>query len=96
MPEALLTDIEVAKILRLNRRTVCNWRYTGLGPPWIKLSSGSVRYALSDIQAYLAGLPRVQPKPRVRKPTNKQPSQAKGRVPRTVEHYDQPNEDPKR
>jgi len=49
---SLLTDVELAKILRLSRQTPRYWRVKGIGPRFILVGS-SVRYAIDDIEEYL-------------------------------------------
>ncbi len=53
-----LTRTQAAEILGLRPKTLANWSLLGRGPRWRKLGRGkksSVRYSMSDIEAYLAG-----------------------------------------
>lgn len=58
----LLTEVEVAERLGVNRRTVQGWRYRGSGgPPWLKLGTGRsarIRYEPGDVDDYLAAARR--------------------------------------
>jgi len=47
-----ITTVELADLLRTSPETVRYWRYTGYGPPGIKVGR-RVLYAASDIQAWL-------------------------------------------
>jgi DNA-binding transcriptional MerR regulator len=49
----LLTTIEVAKLLRVNRSTVSRWRSAGVGPPVTWLSAGIPRYRRHDVLDWL-------------------------------------------
>ena len=54
----LLTEAEVAKLLKVGRRTLAGWRARRVGPPWADLSAGKgrkscVRYPLADLQAWI-------------------------------------------
>lgn len=51
MPEFLTPD-EVAAMLRVDVRTLANWRSAGTGPRFTKVGR-LVRYARSDISDYL-------------------------------------------
>ena len=52
----LLTTADVAAMLDLNPKTVQNWRYLQVGPPYVK-HRGRVYYRAVDMKAYLAALP---------------------------------------
>ena len=52
--ERLLTTRQVAAILNVKVGTLKKWRQRGLGPPFLKLDSGVVRYRLDAIQKYLS------------------------------------------
>lgn len=62
--EELLTEREVASILRRSVQALRNDRCAGRGVPYLKVC-GSVRYSPRDLMAYLALRPRggEQPKP---------------------------------
>lgn len=51
----LLTEYEVADLLRVRPSTVKNWRKKALrrGPSFIKIEHRFVRYRLRDIESYL-------------------------------------------
>lgn len=49
----LLTPSEVATTLRVDTKTLANWRFKGTGPAFLKIS-GLVRYSTEDIQSFLA------------------------------------------
>lgn len=51
MPEAHLNQIELARRWRLSHRTLERWRWTGEGPPYLKLG-GRVVYRLDDVAAF--------------------------------------------
>lgn len=48
----LLMPEEVADLLRVDERTLANWRYRGIGPVFTKLG-GLVRYAKPDLDAFV-------------------------------------------
>lgn len=52
----LLTTNDVAEMLDLNPKTIQNWRYLQVGPPFVK-HRGRVYYRAADMKAYLAALP---------------------------------------
>lgn len=54
--DKLLTQKEVKEIIGLADSTLEQWRLKGKGPKFIKLGR-LVRYRLSDIDAYISGLP---------------------------------------
>ena len=54
--EALLTTVEVAQMLRVDRSTLSRWRSQGLGPRVIWLGVGCPRYRRSDVQDWLEGI----------------------------------------
>lgn len=47
----LLTTADLAERWIMSEGTLENWRQRGLGPTFVKLE-GTVRYRLSDVQAY--------------------------------------------
>ena len=49
----LMTPLEVARRLRVDTKTLANWRYLGRGPSFVK-DGGVVRYPSEDFDAYLA------------------------------------------
>jgi predicted DNA-binding transcriptional regulator AlpA len=50
--EALLTEIEAAKILRLSTRTLQAWRIKAVGPSFVR-AGRAVRYRRPDILAWV-------------------------------------------
>ena len=50
---ALATEEELVTYLGKPRGTLRNWRYRGIGPRWLKLEGGNVRYRWSDVEAWL-------------------------------------------
>ena len=52
----LLTTNDVAAMLDVSPKTVQNWRYLLVGPPYVK-HRGRVYYRAADMKAYLADLP---------------------------------------
>jgi predicted DNA-binding transcriptional regulator AlpA len=53
MDRELLTEKEVAKLLRLSRQTIATWRQLGKGPVYIRVAGGAIRYGMNDIQDFL-------------------------------------------
>lgn len=54
--QPLLTEREFAALFGVSVRTAQEWRQTGQGPPFLKLSDkkrGVVRYDPADVQAYI-------------------------------------------
>lgn len=49
---ALLTESDVAALLRVDRRTVQAWRQRGTGPRFVRISNRAVRYRPSDIAEF--------------------------------------------
>lgn len=49
----LLSPEEVSMILQIKISTLSNWRSRKLGPPFIKLPSGSIRYELKALNEYI-------------------------------------------
>jgi hypothetical protein len=49
----LLTQREVAEVLRLSERTLERWRVAGIGPRFIRLNH-SIRYRQQDLDAHVA------------------------------------------
>jgi predicted DNA-binding transcriptional regulator AlpA len=54
----LLGEAEAARILGLSVKTLRRWRWAGQGPGFRKLGR-AVRYASSDLQAYIAAAHRT-------------------------------------
>lgn len=51
-PEPLMTEQEVAQLLKRSVKTLRNDRSAGRGPKWLKVG-GSVRYRLADVIEWL-------------------------------------------
>jgi predicted site-specific integrase-resolvase len=51
--EGLLSPDDVALLLKVDLRTLANWRYRGFGPIFTKLG-GIVRYTRSDVNEFVA------------------------------------------
>jgi predicted DNA-binding transcriptional regulator AlpA len=51
--ERLLTPAEVADRLQNTQKTLNNWRALGIGPAYVKMENGSVRYRPSDVEKWL-------------------------------------------
>lgn len=49
---ALLTPDEVAEKLRVDTRTLANWRYRGCGPVFLRFG-GLVRYSTADLEQFI-------------------------------------------
>jgi predicted DNA-binding transcriptional regulator AlpA len=49
----LLTEVEVAGILKMKRQTLRNWRGQRVGPRFIKLRDRSVRYRRGDVEEWI-------------------------------------------
>lgn len=49
----LMTPQEVARRLRVDTKTLANWRYLGRGPSFVK-DGGVVRYTHEALHAYLS------------------------------------------
>lgn len=52
--DAILDTNETAEYLKVPRRTLESWRSQGLGPTFIRLTHGKVKYRLSDLIKFLA------------------------------------------
>lgn len=53
LSQGLLTPDEVANLLRVDERTLSNWRYRGIGPIFSKVG-GLVRYTRSDVNSFVS------------------------------------------
>lgn len=49
----LLNPHEAAEYLRLEQRTLNNWRHRRQGPPYYRVGA-RIRYSLPDLQAWVA------------------------------------------
>jgi predicted DNA-binding transcriptional regulator AlpA len=50
--ESLLSEDQLAEIIGKPARTLRQWRYTGVGPKYLKIGA-TVRYRPSDVEAWL-------------------------------------------
>jgi predicted DNA-binding transcriptional regulator AlpA len=53
--QPLLTPSEAAAYLGVTTKALENWRGTGTGPSFIRLSARCVRYAREDLEAHIWG-----------------------------------------
>lgn len=53
MDDELLTPEDVAEALKVDWKTLRNWRYERKGPPFLKLGHKVVRYPKSGLEAWL-------------------------------------------
>lgn len=63
MPEpeiSLLTELEAADWLAMSPHTLRTWRSDGVGPPYLKLRTGAIRYSQTDLTVW-ATEHRVEP-----------------------------------
>ena len=51
--QGLLTDRQAAEFLGLALQTVRNFRFLGIGPAYHRLNGRSIRYSITDLQAYV-------------------------------------------
>jgi len=49
----LLTPSAVATMLRVNTKVLERWRGTGDGPRFVRLTRKTIRYQLSDVDAFI-------------------------------------------
>lgn len=54
LPDRLLDERDVARILNINLFTVRRWRFSKRGPKWLKISR-CVRYSPEDLNDFLRG-----------------------------------------
>lgn len=45
---------EVAEMLRIEPRTLADWRYRNVGPPYIRFGRRDVRYRAEEVARFLA------------------------------------------
>lgn len=57
--DVLLTDEELAAMLKISLSMVQKWRVLGKGPAFIKIPGGSVRYRRSEVEAWLDASTRL-------------------------------------
>lgn len=51
--DILLTPDDVARMMRVSRRTVSTWRYRGKGPRYVHVTHNCVRYRMSEVRKWL-------------------------------------------
>ena len=51
--DPLLTTADVAKIYRVAERTIERWRVAGIGPVFIELENGGIRYSPADVAEHI-------------------------------------------
>jgi excisionase family DNA binding protein len=51
--EELLTEKELAGLLKVSARTLRAWRDAGEGPPALKIGRRAIRYRRSDVEEWL-------------------------------------------
>lgn len=56
--DRLLHEKAAAEFLNYSQRALQNWRVRGGGPPFVKVSSRSIRYRRRDLIAWAKGLLR--------------------------------------
>ena len=44
---------EVAEYLQRDEKTLANWRSLGVGPAYIKMAGGGIRYRWADVEKWL-------------------------------------------
>ena len=51
-----VSDLEAAPFLGLSVQTLRNWRIKEInpGPPFVRLGTRTIRYAITDLEAYIA------------------------------------------
>ena len=62
MQTEYIDEVQLAKMLKVQRQTVQAWRLRGEGPKYIKVSGRAVRYSLKDVQDFLKGRRRQSTK----------------------------------
>ena len=55
----LLTPPQAADLLGVSARCLERWRRTGDGPPFVRLSTKSIRYRIEDLDAFVASSVRA-------------------------------------
>jgi predicted DNA-binding transcriptional regulator AlpA len=55
--DPLLTTTEVARLLRISRVTLWEWRRKGLVPPPLRLGMNRLRWRADDVRNYLKSRP---------------------------------------
>lgn len=55
MPETYLLPTEAAAYLRVAVKTLTQWRWRGMGPPYLKVAGGRIRYERAALDVWMAG-----------------------------------------
>ncbi|RYQ68734.1 helix-turn-helix transcriptional regulator [Bifidobacterium pseudolongum] len=58
--DILLTPDDVARMMRVNRRTVSTWRYRGKGPRYVHVTHNCVRYRMSEVRKWLSDMEKQE------------------------------------
>ncbi|MFZ5501079.1 MAG: helix-turn-helix transcriptional regulator [Candidatus Micrarchaeota archaeon] len=53
MARVYLTTNQAAKLLSLSPCTLVDWRWRRIGPPWVQVSRGCVRYDQESLERWL-------------------------------------------
>lgn len=53
--EPLLSEDDTAKLLKVARRTLQDWRFRGIGPRFVRMGRRTVRYRPQDVREYVEG-----------------------------------------
>ncbi len=52
-PLDLLSEKELSQLTGFSRRTLQGWRCQGLGPPFLRISRGCIRYSRPEVEKWL-------------------------------------------
>lgn len=58
--DILLTPDDVARMMRVSRRTVSTWRYRGKGPRYVHVTHNCVRYRMSEVRKWLSDMEKQE------------------------------------
>jgi len=64
--ERLLTPAEAAELLTLQPSTLAEYRSTGRGPKYVRISKNQVRYKFSDVLTYIHSQRSLNPEEGIR------------------------------
>ena len=64
--DTLLTPDDVARMMRVSRRTVSTWGYRGQGPRYVHVTHNCVRYRMSEVRKWLNDQEKQEQKQEVR------------------------------